>query len=187
MMTAATVSSLRVLAIRLASRSWSVFPSACTSGIMLTPVSNPDKPRTSSGNARIAARAMSAGPPVWSRASSQRSTAIGSPSAWTRPTTTTTALSSRNTATIGTATPTASLNPARNTPQRISSNTIVISTCWSVRTSGANGFSTKCAVASADDSVIVIIHDVATNPSSVSTNSFPGQNVSRRSNMATDP
>ena len=56
-----------------------------------------------------------------------------------------------------------------------------------MRKAGANGFSTKCAVASADDSVIVMIHDVAMNPSSVNTNSFPGQNVSRRSNMATDP
>ena len=49
------------------------------------------------------------------------------------------------------------------------------------------GSRTKCAVASADDSVIVMIHEVATKPSSVSTNSLPRQNGSSRSSMATDP
>ena len=154
---------------------------------MLTPVSNPDSPSTSSGNASTAASATSAGPPKASRASSQRSTTIGCPTAYTRPTTTTTALTSRNTATSGTATPTASLNPARNTPPRISSSTTVIATCWSVRNTGANGFSTKCAVASADDRVMVMIHDVATKPSRASTNSLPHQNGSSRSSMATEP
>ncbi len=48
------MSSLRVLRIRERSRSFGVCPSAATSGIMLTPVSNPDRPSTSSGNARTA-------------------------------------------------------------------------------------------------------------------------------------
>ena len=43
----------------------------------------------------------------------------------TRPTTMTTALRARKTATSGMATPTASLNPSRNTPPRISSSTTV--------------------------------------------------------------
>ena len=44
-----------------------------------------------------------------------------------------------------------------------------------------------CTVASADDSVIVMIHDVATKPRSVRTNSFPRQNGSRSSSIATEP
>jgi hypothetical protein len=35
--------------------------------------------------------------------------------------------------------------------------------------------------------VIVMIHDVATNPSSTSTNSVPHQKGSSRSNIATEP
>jgi hypothetical protein len=89
--------------------------------------------------------------------------------------------------TMGTATPTASLKPARNTAPRTRSNPTVSSTLWLLRTSGANGFCTKCAVASADDSVIVMIQEVATKPSRVSTNSLPHQNGSSRSSMATDP
>src|SRR5439155_1756520 len=49
MIAAATVSSLRVLAMRPRRTSSSVRPSELTSGIMLTPVSNPERPRTSSG------------------------------------------------------------------------------------------------------------------------------------------
>ena len=88
---------------------------------------------------------------------------------------------------MGTATPTASLKPARNTAPSTSSNPTVSSTRWSLSTSGANGFCTKCAVASADDSVIVMIQEVATKPSRVSTNSLPHQNGSSRSSMATEP
>jgi hypothetical protein len=62
-----------------------------------------------------------------------------------------------------------------------------MSTWCPVSQSGANGFSTKWAVASADDSVIVMIHDVATNPSNVSTKNLPRQNGSSRSSIATDP
>ena len=42
-------------------------------------------------------------------------------------------------------------------------------------------------MASADDSVIVMIQEVATNPSRVSTNSLPHQNGSSRSSIATEP
>ena len=42
-------------------------------------------------------------------------------------------------------------------------------------------------MASAADRVIVMIHDVATNPSRTSTNSLPHQNGSSRSSMATEP
>lgn len=41
--------------------------------------------------------------------------------------------------------------------------------------------------ASAADSVIVMIHEVATKPSRTSTNSLPHQNGSRSSSIATDP
>ncbi len=44
-----------------------------------------------------------------------------------------------------------------------------------------------CTVASAEDKVIVMIHEVATNPSRTSTNVFPRQNGSSFSNIATDP
>jgi len=64
MMAAATVSSLHVLATRLCRRSSSVRPSDLTSGIMLTPVSNPDSPRTRSGNASTVVCTMEPTPPV---------------------------------------------------------------------------------------------------------------------------
>ena len=63
MMAAATVSRRRVLAMRAASRSSGVAPSACTRGIMLTPVSNPDKPSTSRGKASTAVLSTSPGLP----------------------------------------------------------------------------------------------------------------------------
>jgi hypothetical protein len=44
-----------------------------------------------------------------------------------------------------------------------------------------------CSDASAEDSVIVTIHDVATNPSSTRTKILPRQNGSRSSSIATDP
>ena len=82
---------------------------------------------------------------------------------------------------------TASLNPARNTAPSTTSSTRVIGTCWSWRNPGVKGFSTMWAVASADDRVMVMIQEVATNPSRVSTNSLPPQNDSSRSSMATEP
>ena len=62
MISAAAVSSLRVFFTRFASRCSGVSPVAATSGIMLTPVSNPDSPSTSSGNAMTAGPAMSRKP-----------------------------------------------------------------------------------------------------------------------------
>jgi hypothetical protein len=53
--------------------------------------------------------------------------------------------------------------------------------------SGTCGFSTRCAVASAADSVIVIRKSVAANPSSARTNSLPFQKDSSRSSIAIDP
>ena len=44
-----------------------------------------------------------------------------------------------------------------------------------------------CTVASAADRVIVMIQEVATNPSRTSTNSLPRQNGSRCSSIATEP
>ena len=63
MMTAATVSRRLVLRTRDCRRSSGVAPLEATSGIMLTPVSNPERPRTSSGNASNAGRRMPLQPP----------------------------------------------------------------------------------------------------------------------------
>ena len=103
------------------------------------------------------------------------------------PTATTTALSARNRATSGIATTTASVKPMRNTPPSRSSSTIVTATAWPSSASGVYGFSSAWTVASADDSVIVMIHEVATKPSSTSTSTLPRQNGSRCSSIATEP
>ena len=50
-----------------------------------------------------------------------------------------------------------------------------------------NGFSSRCTVASAEDSVIVMIHEVATKPSRIRTKILPRQNGSSRSSIATEP
>ena len=50
-----------------------------------------------------------------------------------------------------------------------------------------NGFSTRWAVASAADSVMVIRKSVAAKPSSTSTNTLPAQRGSNRSSMAMEP
>ena len=105
----------------------------------------------------------------------------------TAPTATITALSPRKIATSGIATPIASDKPSRNTPPRISSSTMVISTSWPCGKPGNAGFSTMWTDASAAERVIVMIHEVATNPSSASTKILPRQNGSRCSSIATDP
>ncbi len=45
----------------------------------------------------------------------------------------------------------------------------------------------RCTEASADDSVMVMIQDVATNPSSTRTKILPRQKGSSRSSIATEP
>ncbi len=45
----------------------------------------------------------------------------------------------------------------------------------------------RCTDASADDSVMVMIHEVATKPSSARTKIFPRQNGSNRSSIAIEP
>ena len=97
------------------------------------------------------------------------------------------ALSPRNTATSGMATFTASVNPSRNTPPRMSSSTIVMATACPRSASGMSGFSTRCTEASADDRVMVMIQDVATNPSRTRTKTLPRQKGSSRSSIAIDP
>ncbi len=81
----------------------------------------------------------------------------------------------------------ASEKPRRNTPPRITSSSTVISTSCPCRKVGNAGFSTMCTDASAADSVIVMIHDVATKPSSTRTKSLPRQKGSSDSSIATDP
>ena len=188
MITAAVVRSLRVFLIRRASCSSGVSPAAATKGIMLTPVSNPDSPNTSSGNARTAGRAMSMKLDPWAvSAAVQLLTRFGLATMSAIPTATITAFKARKTPTSGMATTTASLKPSRNTPPRISRSTTVISTAPPCRNPDRYGFSSMCTVASAEDNVIVMIHEVATNPSRTSTNSFPCQNGSSFSSIATDP
>lgn len=83
--------------------------------------------------------------------------------------------------------PIASLKPRRNTPPSRASSPRVISICWSWRNEGTCGFSTTCAVASAAESVIVIMKSVAAKPSSTRTNSLPFQKDSSFSSIAIDP
>lgn len=191
MINAAAVSSRRVLRIRAASRCWRSAPAPRTSGIMLTPVSKPDRPRTSSGKASTAGPSTAPNPPPPAVSAAVQSwTAAGSAAISARPAATITALSARKTTTSGTATSTASLNPSRNTPPRTSSSATVTSTAVPVpcgADDGRYGFSSRCTVASAADRVIVTIHEVATKPSSTSTKSLPRQNGSSRSSIATDP
>ena len=79
MVTAATVSSLRVLRMRPAGRSGSSSASPRTSGIMPTPVSNPESPSASSGNTTTAAASMENGPPwLAKRADCQSARTLGS-------------------------------------------------------------------------------------------------------------
>ena len=165
-----------------------VAPSAATNGIMLTPVSKPDRPSTSKGNATIAGHTMPPRPPPPDvNASVHPDIAPGVVKISNRPTATTTALRPRNATTSGTATPIASVKPSRNTPPRTSSSTTVMATACPCSAPGASGFSIKCTLASAADKVIVTIHDVATNPNNTSTNTLPRQNGKSRSNIATDP
>jgi hypothetical protein len=189
MIAAATVRRRRVLRIRAARRSFSVAPSALTSGIMLTPVSNPDSPSTSLGKASTAVPSMAHPLPPWAEVNACRHPTSwpGCAASWANPTATTTALSSRYPTTKGMAMLTASLNPARNTAPNSTSSPRVIATCWSQRNPGVKGFSTIWAVASAEDRVMVMIQEVATKPSRHSTNSLPPQNDSSRSSIATEP
>ena len=113
--------------------------------------------------------------------------AAGSATTSAMPATMTTAFRTRNTATRGMATTTASLNPSRNTPPSMSSSTTVMGTACPCRKSGRYGFSSMCTVASAEESVMVMIQDVATNPRRISTKIFPRQKGSRFSSIATDP
>jgi hypothetical protein len=169
-------------------RSAAVRPREAINGIMLTPVSNPDRPSTRAGNASTAGPSTPANPPCAEvSASTQDENAPGVDTTSANPTTVTTALSARNTATSGIATPTASLKPSRKTNPRISSMTIVMDTLCPCRKLGRYGFSAMWTVASAADSVIVMIQDVATKPSSTRTNSLPYQNGSRSSSIATEP
>jgi hypothetical protein len=67
-----------------------------------------------------------------------------------------------------------------------SSASVRVSSCpW--RSSSRFGFSTRCAVASAAESVIVMMKSVAANPSSTSTNSLPFQKPISRSSIAIEP
>ena len=69
----------------------------------------------------------------------------------------------------------------------MASRNSVTATFWPCIQAGANGFSIACAVASAAESVMVIMKSVAANPSSTRTSSFPPQRGSSRSSMAMDP
>ena len=62
-----------------------------------------------------------------------------------------------------------------------------MATSWPCRKSGTFGFSTTCALASAADSVIVIMKSVSAKPSSTRTKSLPFQKVSSRSSIEIEP
>ena len=83
--------------------------------------------------------------------------------------------------------PIASLNPRRNTTPSRSSSARVSGTGISVNQCGVKGFSAMCAVASAADSVIVIMKSVTANPSSTSTKSLPAHQGSSFSSIMIEP
>ena len=60
-------------------------------------------------------------------------------------------------------------------------------TSWPPRYGARCGFSVRCAVASAADSVIVMMKSVAAKPSSTRTKILPFQYVISRSSMAMEP
>jgi hypothetical protein len=96
MISAAVVSSRRVLRIRPAGRSGSSFGPPLTSGITDTPVSNPDRPRASLGNTTSAtATANHQLPRSASNALDQSPTRCASVNTCRSATTTTTAFSAR--------------------------------------------------------------------------------------------
>lgn len=99
----------------------------------------------------------------------------------------TTALSPRYAITSTTATPIASEKPIRNTAPSSAIRPSVIATFWPLRMCVSSGFSTRCAAASALDSVIVMTKPVATKPSRHNTSSLLGQYVSSRSSIDSEP
>ena len=187
MISAAPARSLRVLRMRDRSLSCAVCPVAAISGIIDTPVSNPDRPRTRSGNAMTAASIAPPRPPTSDTADIHVDNAPSVVNTSTRPRMTTTALRRRNAATSGIATVTASLKPSRNTPPSRSRKNTVMATACPCSASGMRGDSSRCTDASAADKVMVMIHDVATKPRRTRTNTLPRQNGRRSSSMATDP
>ncbi|CAH0327645.1 hypothetical protein SRABI128_06313 [Microbacterium sp. Bi128] len=97
MMAAAVVSSLRVFLTRDAMTCSGLSPVALISGIIETPVSNPDRPRTSRGKAMTAGPIRSMGPPpaLASSRSVQPAIRDGSERTWANPAATTAAFRSR--------------------------------------------------------------------------------------------
>jgi hypothetical protein len=83
--------------------------------------------------------------------------------------------------------PMASLKPFRKTAPSNPRSTRVMRTSWSRRNPGARGFSARWTAASEAERVMVMIHEVATNPSRHSTNTLPFQNESRRSSIEIEP
>ena len=157
-------------------------------GMTATPVSKPESPRASLGKTSRAMPIITRGfPCCWLRAAHQSVTTWASLNTWARPTSTTTAFSSRNTATRTTATLMASLKPRRKTTPRPAIKARVIATSWPCRKSGANGFSMACALASAAESVMVIMKSVAAKPRSARTNSLPPHRGRSRSSIAMEP
>jgi hypothetical protein len=80
----------------------------------------------------------------------------------------------------------ASLNPLRKIVHSPASSTSVSATGWS-NAFGTNGFPVICAVASAADSVIVMMKSVAANPSRIRTNALPFHRGSSSSSIAMLP
>ncbi|MCY1236597.1 hypothetical protein D9M72_492600 [compost metagenome] len=98
-------------------------------GMTATPVSKPDRPRASLGKTSSAMPIITSGLPCcWLRAAHQSVTTWASLNTCAMPTSTTTALSSRNTATRMTATLMASLKPRRNTMPSPAINASVMAT-----------------------------------------------------------
>ncbi len=184
MITAAAVSNLPVLRMRPFGR-FGLSPSLPrTSGITATPVSKPESPSASRGN-RISDTAI-----IWNtfpcscvRASCQSEMSEGWLTILPMPTAITMALRTRYVTTRPTAIPIASVKPLRKTaPSSAIRNSVTPTWCPSSN-SGAKGFPSTWAEASAAESVIVMMKSVATKPSRTSTKSLPCHQVSSRSSM----
>ena len=153
-----------------------------------TPVSNPESPSASLGKTSKAKPTASSGFPCDVEiACHQLSTATGCVNTSKTETASTTMFRLRYTATIRTATPMASLKPRRKTAPSIASRNSVTSTFCPCSQPGATGFWIRCAVASAADSVMVIMKSVAAKPSRTRTNSFPPHRGMSRSSIAMEP
>ncbi len=188
MINAAVVSSFRVFRIRVAGWAGSSSAAPSTCGITATPVSKPDRPRASFGNTTsempIITQMFECSVVSMPR---QFVTSSGAVITFQSALPITIRFRPRYTTTRTTAIPIASPKPRRNTPASSASRTRVMITSLPSNQCGTYGFSITCAVASAADSVIVMMKSVAMKPSRTRIVNLPFQRPRSRSSIAIEP